>query len=40
MKWRSVTRIVDNNTHVFEMYETDKKGEEVKMMEITYARKQ
>ena len=39
MKWRSVTRIVDDNTHVFEMYEADKKGKEVKMMEITYTRK-
>jgi hypothetical protein len=38
-KWRSVTRIVDDNTHVFEMYETDKKGKEEKMMEITYTRK-
>jgi hypothetical protein len=41
IKWRSVTRIVDENTHVFEiMYETDKKGKEMKMMEITYTRKQ
>jgi hypothetical protein len=39
MKWRSVTRIVDDNTHVFEMYGTDKKGKEEKMMEITYTRK-
>ncbi len=39
-KWRSVTRIVDDGTHVFEMYETPKKGKEVKMMEITYIRKQ
>jgi hypothetical protein len=40
MKWRSVTRIVDGNTHVFDMYSTDKSGKEEKMMEITYARKQ
>jgi hypothetical protein len=39
MKWRSVTRIVDANTHVFEMYATDKSGKEEKMMEITYTRK-
>ena len=39
MKWRSVTRIVDNNTHVFEMYSADKSGKEEKMMEMTYTRK-
>jgi hypothetical protein len=39
MKWRSVTRIVDDNTHVFEMYGSDKSGKEEKMMEITYTRK-
>jgi hypothetical protein len=39
MKWGSVTRIVDDNTHVFEMYGTDKSGKEEKMMEITYTRK-
>jgi hypothetical protein len=39
MKWRSVTRIVGDNTHVFEMYSTDKSGKEEKMMEITYTRK-
>ena len=39
MKWRSVTRIVDEHTHVFEMYGIDKKGKEEKMMEITYTRK-
>jgi hypothetical protein len=39
MKWRSVTRIVDNNTHVFEMYGIDKSGKKDKMMEITYTRK-
>jgi hypothetical protein len=39
LKWRSVTRIVDENTHVFEMYETGKRGKEEKMMEITYTRK-
>ncbi len=40
MKWRSVTKIVNDNTHVFEMYGTAKKGKEEKMMEITYTRKQ
>ena len=39
VKWRSVTKIVDNNTLVFEMYGTDKRGKEEKMMEITYTRK-
>ncbi len=39
MKWCSVTKIVDDNTHVFEMYGTDKSGKEEKMMEITYTRK-
>ena len=40
MKWRTVTRIVDDNSHLFEMYATDKGGKEEKMMEITYSRKQ
>ncbi len=40
MTWRSVTKIVDENTHLFEMYSTDKRGKEEKMMEITYTRKQ
>jgi hypothetical protein len=39
MKWRSVTRIVDANTHVFEMYSIDKSAKEEKMMEITYTRR-
>ncbi len=39
IKWRSVTRIVDDNTFSFEMYEADKRGKEEKMMEITYTRK-
>jgi len=39
MKWRSVTKIVNENTHLFEMYGTDKRGKEEKMMEITYSRK-
>ena len=40
MQWRAVTRIVDDNTLVFEMYGTGKSGKEEKMMEITYTRKQ
>jgi hypothetical protein len=39
MTWRSITKIVDDNTHVFEMYGVDKTGKEEKMMEITYTRK-
>ena len=39
VKWRSVTKIVDDNTHVFEMYATYKGRKEKKMMEITYTRK-
>ncbi|MFZ0613581.1 MAG: DUF1579 domain-containing protein [Desulfobacterales bacterium] len=38
VKWRSITRIVDDDTHLFEMYTTDASGKEVKMMEITYSR--
>jgi hypothetical protein len=38
LKWRSVTQIVDDNTHLFEMYLTDKSDKEIKMMEITYTR--
>lgn len=40
IKMRAVTKIVDDNTEVFEMYGTDKSGKERKMMEITYTRKQ
>ncbi len=39
MKWRSVTKIVDDKTHLFEMYGTDKSGKEELMMEIAYTRK-
>jgi len=39
MQWRSVTRIVDGKTVLFEMYSTGKGGKEEKMMEITYTRK-
>ena len=40
MTWRSVTKIEDENTHLFEMYGTDKSGKEELMMEIVYTRKQ
>jgi hypothetical protein len=40
MEWRSVTKLVDDNTYVVEMYGTDKNGIEKKMMEGTYTRKQ
>jgi hypothetical protein len=39
MQFRSVTRIVDDNTMVFELYSTGKGGKEEKMMEMTYTRK-
>lgn len=39
LKWRSVTKVVDDNTWSFEMYQTDKSDKEEKMMEITYTRK-
>jgi hypothetical protein len=39
MNWRAVTKIVDDNTQVFEMYGIDKTGREEKMMEMTYTRK-
>ncbi|WP_243688081.1 DUF1579 domain-containing protein [Geotalea toluenoxydans] len=34
MEWRSVTRIVDNDTLAMEMYSTGKSGKEEKMMEV------
>ncbi len=39
MKVREVTRIVDNNKHVMEMFGPDPSGKEFKMMEIVYTRK-
>jgi hypothetical protein len=39
MSLRSVTKIVDDNHEVFEMYGARKGGKERKMMEITYTRK-
>ena len=39
VRFRSVTKIMDNDTHTFEMYATYKGAKEEKMMEITYTRK-
>ena len=39
VEWRSVTRIVDDDTLEFEMYSTDQSGNEQKMAEMTYTRK-
>jgi hypothetical protein len=39
MVWRSVTRIVDDNTLRYEMYTTPKGGKEEKMVEMTVTRK-
>jgi hypothetical protein len=36
---REVTRIVDANKHIFEMYGADPSGKEFKMMEAVYTRK-
>ncbi len=36
---REVTRIVDANKHIFEMYGADPSGKEFKMMEAAYTRK-
>jgi hypothetical protein len=38
VEWRSVTRIVDDDTLEFEMYSTDQSGKEQKMAEMTYTR--
>jgi hypothetical protein len=39
MTWRSVSRVADPNTVVYEAYITAEGGEEEKMMEMTLARK-
>jgi len=39
MKWRSVTKVVDDRTWMFELYGVDKKGKAERMIEITYTRK-
>lgn len=40
MTHRAVWKIVDSNSQTFDMYGTHGRGKEMKMMEITYARKQ
>lgn len=40
MNHRAVWKFVDNNTQTFDMYGTHGHGKEMKMMEITYTRKQ
>ena len=40
MNWRSITKIVDDNTLEFEMYLTPKGGKEEKAMEMTVNRKE
>jgi hypothetical protein len=40
MKHRAVWKLVDANTQIFEMYGAHGHGKEMKMMEITYTRKQ
>ena len=37
--YRTLIKLVDDNTHVYEMYLNDEKGKEFKTMEITYTRK-
>lgn len=37
--FREVTRVIDANKHVMEMFGADKAGKEFKMMEIVYTRK-
>ena len=40
MTHRAVWKIVDNNTQTFDMYGAHHGGKEMKIMEITYTRKQ
>jgi hypothetical protein len=37
-KGKNVTKIISNKEHIFEMYDIDSSGKDVKMMEITYTR--
>jgi hypothetical protein len=39
MTHRAVWKIVDSNTQTFDMYMTEKRGKEMKMMEIVYTRR-
>ena len=36
---RNVTRVIDSNKHMFEMYEHGPDGKEFKTLEVTYLRK-
>ncbi|MDO8580691.1 MAG: DUF1579 family protein [Candidatus Omnitrophota bacterium] len=40
MAFRWVTKIIDENTHIFEAYMNDDNGQEFRNMEIIYKRKQ
>ncbi len=40
MTWRSVSRIINDNTVAYEMFITAKGGKEEKMMEMTLTRKE
>jgi hypothetical protein len=40
MTHRAIWKIVDDNTQTFDMFGTHQGGKEMKMMEITYTRKQ
>jgi len=40
MSHRALWKLVDSDTQTFEMYGTHGHGKEMKMMEITYKRKQ
>jgi hypothetical protein len=37
-KFKTITRIIDNNQHVYEMYNTGSDGKEFKSLELTYTR--
>ena len=39
MTYHALTKIIDDNTYMYEMYMPDKDGKEFKSMEITYKKK-